>query len=119
MAKSNLENIVPALDLCKRIPAGEFADSALVWTLPWGGNEAIVETREAADEFAWRTVAPAPTLEEVLKELSGSIGRNALATCSKIDDELRFCVNYLDYEEFSANGADAALKVWLAVKEGN
>lgn len=28
---SNLESIVPPLELCKRIPAGEFEDSALVW----------------------------------------------------------------------------------------
>lgn len=28
---SNLKSIVPPLELCKRIPAGEFEDSALVW----------------------------------------------------------------------------------------
>ena len=26
-----LEDLVPPLELCKKIPAGEFADSALVW----------------------------------------------------------------------------------------
>ena len=28
---SNLESIVPLVELCKLIPAGEFEDSALVW----------------------------------------------------------------------------------------
>ena len=28
---SKLEKIVPSLELCKKIPAGEFKDSALVW----------------------------------------------------------------------------------------
>ena len=28
---SNLESIVPPLELCKQIPEGEFEDSALVW----------------------------------------------------------------------------------------
>ena len=28
---SKLESIVPPLELCKQIPAGEFEDSALVW----------------------------------------------------------------------------------------
>ena len=30
---SKLEDIVPPLELCKRIPAGAFEDSALVWTV--------------------------------------------------------------------------------------
>lgn len=30
---SNLESIVPPLELCKKIPAGEFEDSALVWDI--------------------------------------------------------------------------------------
>ena len=28
---SNLKNLVPTLELCKQIPAGEFEDAALVW----------------------------------------------------------------------------------------
>ena len=28
---SNLKSIVPPVELCKQIPAGEFEDSALVW----------------------------------------------------------------------------------------
>ena len=31
MSKQGLENIVPPLELCKQIPAGEFEGSALVW----------------------------------------------------------------------------------------
>lgn len=30
---SNLESIVPPVAMCKRIPAGEFVDSALVWDI--------------------------------------------------------------------------------------
>ena len=32
---NNLGSLVPPLELCKKIPAGKFADSALVWGRQW------------------------------------------------------------------------------------
>lgn len=64
----NLKDLVPPLELCKKIPTGEFEDSALVW---WG---ACVYPRIKPgggvhmDEI-WhkRDATPAPTLKEILR----------------------------------------------------
>lgn len=39
MTKEGLEKIVPSLDLCRKIPAGEFVDAALVWREEKKGTE--------------------------------------------------------------------------------
>ena len=67
---STLERIVPPLDLCKKIPEGEFKDSALVWV---DGNtqnpdEVFVEPRRYAVDGTHR---PAPTLDEILEGIGG------------------------------------------------
>lgn len=66
---SKLENIVPSLELCKKIPDGEFEDTALVWI---DGNtrnpeDVFVEPRRYAIEGTYR---PAPTLEEILDAIN-------------------------------------------------
>ena len=67
---SKLENLVAPLDLCKRIAAGKFEDSALVW---WG---ACVYPRRHIDgarfdePYRRPGALPAPTLAEILDELS-------------------------------------------------
>lgn len=67
---SNLESIVPPVELCKQIPEGEFEDSALVWV---DGNtqnpfEVFVEPRRYAIDG---THCPAPTLAEILESIGG------------------------------------------------
>ena len=70
---SNLESIVPPLELCKQIPEGEFEDSALVWEK----SEKYFQATEIID-YEYKVVArdeskggfPAPTLEEVLEAIS-------------------------------------------------
>lgn len=82
----NLKSIVPPLELCKRIPAGEFEDSALVYRFdhqhagrmfPETNEDErffYVEEREMV-EFAQRNMVnpppmfPAPTLAEIVKKL--------------------------------------------------
>nr|DAM90923.1 MAG TPA: hypothetical protein [Caudoviricetes sp.] len=84
---SNLENLVPPLELCKRIPAGEFEDSALVWVYDdvveflcrTSGCEQIHKKEWQLDHNHPRKIAirrkygqeiyPAPTLEEILEEI--------------------------------------------------
>lgn len=74
---SILESIVPPLDLCKMIPAGEFEDSVLMWRERIGNisRDERVKIREPEDisykvESATVNYFPAPTLEEILIELS-------------------------------------------------
>lgn len=102
---SNLESIVPPVDMCKRIPAGEFEDSALVWKK----SEKYFQATEIID-YEYKVVArdeskggfPAPTLEEVLDAI-GKIENWDTATITR-----PIGVN--------ARIVDTALKRWFKVK---
>ena len=83
----NLESIVPSLELCKNIPAGEFEDSALVWVYDdvvgflcrTSGCEQIHKKEWQLEHNHPRKIAirrkcgkeiyPAPTLEEILESI--------------------------------------------------
>ena len=84
---STLERIVPPVELCKQIPAGEFEDSALVFRFDHQqAGKMFPETNEDERffyveerkmvEFAQRNMVnpppmfPAPTLEEILDALA-------------------------------------------------
>ena len=84
---SNLESIVPSLELCKNIPAGEFEDSALVWVYDdvvgflcrTSGCEQIHKKEWKLEHNHPRKIAirrkcgqeiyPAPTLAEILESI--------------------------------------------------
>ena len=69
---SNLESIVPPVELCQHIPAGEFEDSAMVWEK----TEKYFQATEIID-YEYKVVArdeskggfPAPTLAEILESI--------------------------------------------------
>ena len=97
---SNLENIVPPLELCKQIPVGEFEDSALVWCRVRG--EGVVCQREHWVGVFGMSPVPAPTLEEVLEEI-GKVENWDTATITR-----PIGVN--------ARIVDTAMKRWFEVK---
>ena len=84
---NTLEKIVPSLRLCKKIPAGEFEDSALVWVYDdvvgflcrTSGCEQIHKKEWQLQNNHPRKIAirrksgheiyPAPTLEEILEAI--------------------------------------------------
>lgn len=84
---SNLESIVPPLELCKQIPVGEFEDSALVWVYDdvvgflcrTSGCEQIHKKEWQLEHNHPRKIAirrksgheiyPAPTLAEILESI--------------------------------------------------
>lgn len=107
----NLDDLVPPLDLCKRIPAGEFEDSVFVW---WG---ACVYPRIKPgggmhmDEI-WhkRDTIPAPTLAEILERLPSHY---KVRMKYPRDDKLVYSVFGGGIIESDMNAASAALKVWL------
>lgn len=86
---SNLESIVPPVELCKQIPAGEFEDSALVWVYDdvveflcrTSGCEQIHKKEWQLEQNHPRKIAirrkcgqeiyPAPTLAEILESIGG------------------------------------------------
>jgi len=121
---NKFEKHVPSLEICRRIPAGMFSDSALVWKyvhavgvpglskLP---DSWIVTVRRFSSEI------PAPALPEILDELSD--GGNVflrkdesgwMVMFEKIGDEEGY-----GYEADTAhdhdNPADAALRLWMRV----
>lgn len=102
---SNLESIVPPVELCKQIPEGEFEDSALVWEK----SEKYFQATEIID-YEYKVVArdeskggfPAPTLEEVLEAI-GKVENWDTATITRpIGVNTRI--------------VDTALKRWFKVK---
>lgn len=84
---SNLKSIVPPLELCKQIPAGEFEDAALVWVYDdvvgflcrTSGCEQIHKKEWQLEHNHPRKIAirrkcgkeiyPAPTLAEILESI--------------------------------------------------
>lgn len=72
----NIEDLVPPLELCKKIPAGEFEDSALAFACQPDdddGEETNIFTRDMIEHLEKRwggtpyTLYPAPTLQEILE----------------------------------------------------
>ena len=116
---SNLENLVPPLDLCRRIPCGTFADSALVWYLDAhspNSDIALVPRSFAVPERSF----PAPTLQEILAVIpSDSLADfyiNATDNGYKVD---MIANNRSTTIANGDNPATAALNVWLELnKEG-
>lgn len=116
---SKLESLVPSLKLCKKIPAGEFKDSALVWmhrsALEGISDDPFMVDYRIKAEYLKREMHPAPTLEEIrreLRNLSVSVYENTIVASCKIDPEtwISEIVNQDEHD------ADAALRIWLELK---
>lgn len=114
---SKLESIVPPLELCKQIPAGEFEDSALVWVEDEDGIE-LVMPREVA-QYEHDEMIPAPTPEEIIIE----IGKTHKYP------KLTYCYNYWDITSYTGStnaeifwikpeptASEVALRLWFKVK---
>ena len=116
----NLESIVPSLELCKNIPAGEFEDSALVWVYDdvvgflcrTSGCEQIHKKEWQLEHNHPRKIAirrkcgqeiyPAPTLAEILESI-GEVETWDTMTMTRITNGKQ-------------NLTTNALKRWLEVK---
>lgn len=118
---NTLESIVPSLELCKKIPVGEFKDSVLVWKERIGiSRDARVKIGEPEDlsykvESAEVNYFPAPTLEEIrweLRNLSVTAYENTIVASCKIDPESWITETVFPDE----HDADAALRIWLELK---
>lgn len=123
---SELKDIVPPLELCKRIPAGEFEDSVLVWVFDHqkarkyfpetqeDNRFFYVENREFVEDtimsFAkcgvgnWINRPPmisAPTLAEILAKLPFTDGSNRTPICCGrwVDDLSIWVVGYRNIDE--------------------
>lgn len=128
-----LKDIVPPLELCKRIPAGEFGKSVLVWKERSGNifRDEQIKIREPEDisykvESAEVNYFPAPTLAEIFKVLPATIDTQTDEFCvlslmplTDDDGEDMFWVGYNNPNEEDVNPATAALRLWLRLEELN
>ena len=114
---SNLESIVPSLELCREIPVGEFKDSALVWCRVRG--EDVVCEREQWVGVDGTTPVPAPTPEEIIIDI-GKTHKNPVLT---------YCHTYWDMTCYTGRtrseifgmepeptASESALRLWFKVK---
>jgi hypothetical protein len=130
----NIEKLVADRELCERIPAGEFLDTAFCWhytevagfVCRTSGCEQIAEKQWVLERSTsgkivryrqrGEVIFPAPTLQEVMAELPST------TVCGK-EHHSDWYVSYwrigcvADTERKGA--ATAALKLWLAVKEAD
>ena len=109
----NLNDIVPPLELCKMIPAGEFKGSAMVWRVPNSSfplDDEFYEIHERDKCESWMKdkQIPAPTLEEIM---------SAMPYCRVYKKTANFYVAVKENERVpSFSGSTAALKLWFTLK---
>lgn len=139
---SKLESIVPPLELCKQIPAGEFEDSALVWDIHGHGKfdkwhvEKRVNRSVRFGDYGIMSPPhadiPAPTLAEILAKIPAAINGVGVLELA-LDDRAenndgRYVICYNRYGvdgaleettqlESDNNSATAALRLWLRVRQ--
>lgn len=64
-----LEELVPPIELCKKIPAGEFADSALLYVVRHCRSGKVFSDIVCRKDLDWYDTEkyPAPTLLEIIQ----------------------------------------------------
>ena len=131
---NTLEKIVPSLRLCKKIPAGEFEDTALVWVYDdvvgflcrTSGCEQIHKKEWQLQKNHPRKIAirrkcgqeiyPAPTLEETITSLL-TYGWLVKIDCRiQLDTLIEFYSEKQSKTEFGNTASETALRLWFKVK---
>ncbi len=129
-----LEDLVPPLGSCRQIPAGEFADSALVWCNiysfePNTKTHIGLWVRENFESTTDLPICPAPTLAEIMAAIGHATGRDPVCGYDHgvgewwglVDIRKRNPVtkehDWLRIAFRDRNPATAAFGVWLELKE--
>ena len=111
---SNLKNIVPPVELCKQIPAGEFGDTAMAWRRVRG--EDVVCAREHWVGVFGMSPVPAPTLEEIITSLLTRGWLVKIDCRIQLDTLIEFYSEKQSKTEFGNTASETALRLWLKVK---
>jgi hypothetical protein len=135
-----LKDLVPPIDICKLIPAGEFADSVFIWgySCDKRNTEPFIDERDCV-EYCRKNIVnappayPAPTTDEILSECK-NIHRvlnptlwwqgtwKADCAINKSDKLIDECLEDADFNDLAIvevqgdKPATAALKLWLKLK---
>ena len=118
--EKDFEKITPPLDLCRKIPEGEFADSAMAWYRRIIFDDYAIYPRLLIPNSS-AEVAPAPTLEEVLREMARyphkynnaglEVDGDAFIVGAWLPNRGTPGAHLTEYRD--QNGAAAALKLYL------
>jgi hypothetical protein len=123
----DLKDLVPPLELCKLIPAGEFADSVFIWgySCDKRNTEPFVDERDCVEHCRKSMVNappmfPAPTFDEILDELH-KCQEDVFVKWSETAYHGWLVNAYShgkneDYQVHDEKKTTAALKVWLQMK---
>jgi len=126
------ENLVPRLEMCKEIPEGCFADSALVWLVSKTSGKSFVFPRKFHISSEKSVIgAPAPTLAEIMEALPRSICADGqkyyLGQLSDTETcRWKICYGASSFYGLAIlrgpcaadkNPAIAALRVWLSLND--
>lgn len=108
-----LEQLVPPLEMCLKIPQSKFADSALAWQctmfLSSMPPKHVWEVKPRSECFG-NEDAPAPTLEEIMEEMRKDHEQVAVTNRQSGG----WCVHGWDFlPEDDKNAATAAIRVFL------
>lgn len=102
----NLENLVPPLELCKKIPQYIFPKSIFVYIKRINGVEVMTRSR-----YAYLSHLPAynaPTMQEIMAAIPYCrIYKKKRGNFVAVHEKIRV---------YDSNGATAALKLWLKLK---
>ena len=133
---SNIEDLVPPLELCNQIPEGKFENSLLVYAERFRNGlcldfaEVIMPRVEAEESDSHRIIAPAPTLAEIVEALyKEAEGCCQIVNCFYDKEGWGVVADYechddsgygSSYEQTKdPNPATAALKLWLKAEGVN
>lgn len=116
-----IEELVPSLELCKKIPAGELKGSVFVWRMPDSWQIPKDEfhnifVRDMCGAKLKNSQIPAPTATEILKVLWDDYQKPTVyfrntwyaTVVNDYGDEIT--------EVDDENAANAVLKLWLQLK---
>lgn len=112
-----LENLVPSLETCRKIPQGEFTDSALVW-LP-SEKIAHVFARDQIAVYSEKTLKmciPAPTHEKICMDINRITGEKIVTSCFGGFWIVSVRINGDSLVVRAQNPATAALRMWMRLK---
>lgn len=131
---NKLKNIVPPLELCKRIPKDEFEKTYFVW---WYDDISEYRPKCKADYDCFEVITrddyeyklwqlkggidrripahyPAPTLDEILGKLRGEV---RLIKRISNKGELEFKIDDNSIKKWEKSAASAAIVAWLEINE--
>lgn len=109
---SKLEDLVPPLELCRKIPPGEFKDTALIWFFDGYSWWVNATEFDAQPEKAY----PAPTWQEIMEGLNED-----MSSIEYRDSSPHWVVHspLTDKTPAGDNAAEALLRYWLDRKGWN